>query len=146
MRFCIILVFLLVLMPNNIVGEEILLDSDNYVKVYYFRSNFRCANCYKIEEYTKEVIEEFLKEESNAERLVYEVANIDEEKNYHFVEDYQLYTKSVVISIIKNGEEVKYKNEADFDVFISICIHHKHFLYTTKNRRFVLYRWETNFC
>ena len=110
MRFCIILVFLLVLMPNNIVGEEILLDSDSYVKVYYFRSNFRCANCYKIEEYTKEVIEEFLKEESNAERLVYEVANIDEEKNYHFVEDYQLYTKSVVISIIKNGEEVKYKN------------------------------------
>lgn len=110
MRFCVILVFLLILMPNNVVGEEALLDRDSYVKVYYFHSNFRCANCYRIEEYTKEVMEGFLKEESKAERLVYEVANIDEEKNYHFVEDYQLYTKAVVISMIKNGKEIKYKN------------------------------------
>jgi len=38
------------------------------------------------------------------------VINIEEKGNEHFAQDYQLYTKSVVLSFVKGGKEVKFKN------------------------------------
>ena len=33
------------------------------VEVYYFYTNFRCTSCHKIEQYTKQAIEEYFKDE-----------------------------------------------------------------------------------
>ena len=83
---------------------------DTHVTAYYFRGNFRCANCYKIEEYAREAITKNFTGELASGELAFEIVNIDESGNSHFVEDYGLYTKSVVLSFIKDGMEKEYKN------------------------------------
>jgi hypothetical protein len=80
------------------------------IKVYYFHGDFRCSNCYKIEKYSKEAIDKYFAKELSSGDLVYEVINTDEKDNEHFIKDYKLYTKSLVISKIKGGDEVEYKN------------------------------------
>lgn len=84
--------------------------SGNHIVVYYFHVNFRCASCHKIENYTKETVEKYFNKQVQAGNILYKTVNIEEKGNAHFVEDYQLYTKSVVLSLIKDGKEIKYKN------------------------------------
>ncbi|MFH1281750.1 MAG: nitrophenyl compound nitroreductase subunit ArsF family protein [Candidatus Omnitrophota bacterium] len=80
------------------------------VIAYYFHGDFRCSNCYKIEKYSKEAIDKYFAKELESGELEYKIINLDEKLNGHFAEDYKLYTKSLVISKIKGGEEVEYKN------------------------------------
>jgi len=78
---------------------------DTTYNLYYFMTNIRCSNCYKIENYTKEVFDEL-----NNKNISFKVINIDQEENKHYVNDYNIYTKSVVISKIENNKEISYKN------------------------------------
>ena len=84
--------------------------SGGKVTAYYFHGNFRCPTCYKLEQYSKEAIDANFKNELASEKLVFSVVNIEDKGNEHFVNDYQLYTKSLVISLVKDGKEVKHKN------------------------------------
>ena len=84
--------------------------SDNKAIAYYFHSDFRCPTCRTMEKYTKEAIEDNFKNELASGRLVFKAINVDEKGNKHFVDDYRLYTKSLIISKIVNGKEVKHKN------------------------------------
>ena len=110
MRVFIILMFLCLFMASVIIADEKVSVSEPCLNVYYFRSNFRCSNCYKIEEYTKEAMEKYFQDKLESGEIVYRVINIDEEEKVHFVDEYQLYTKSVVLSKLKDGREVEYKN------------------------------------
>ena len=80
------------------------------VIAYYFYTNYRCQSCYTIEKYTKEAIESNFNEELTSGELVFKPTNVEEKGNEHFLKDYQLYTKSVVLSLVKDGKEVKFKN------------------------------------
>jgi len=80
------------------------------VIAYYFHGNFRCDSCLKIEKYSREAIEQNFKNELNSGTLVFKVINVEDKGNEHFMNDYQLYTKSLVISLVKDGKEVKYEN------------------------------------
>ncbi len=80
------------------------------VDVYYFHGNFRCASCHRIELYTEGALDEFFSKELQSGELVYKVVNVDQKQNAHFVKDYQLYTRSVIVSLVKDGKEVEYKN------------------------------------
>lgn len=82
----------------------------DHVVVYYFHGNFRCTNCYNIEKFSREALDENFKDELDSGRLVFKVINIEEKGNEHFVNDYQLYTRSLVLSLVKNQEEIKSKN------------------------------------
>ena len=84
--------------------------SSTQVIVYYFHTTSRCPTCYKIEQYTQEAVEQYFNKEILAGTLVFKTINFDEKENKHFIKDYQLYTKSVVISMIKEGKEVKFNN------------------------------------
>lgn len=84
----------------------------NAVMVYYFHGNFRCQNCYNMEQWTKELMDTCFKEQVGAGRLVFKMFNTDEKENQHFLNDYKLYTKSVVLSLVKDGKEVRYDNLA----------------------------------
>jgi len=84
--------------------------SGNRVTAYYFHGDFRCPTCHKLEQYSKEAIEANFKNELASGKLEFRVINTDEKGNEHFVNDYQLYTKSLVISLVKGGKEVKSKN------------------------------------
>ena len=105
----IILAAVAVISVNFVVfaGED---KSAGKVIAYYFHGNFRCANCLKIEQYSKEAIEQNFKDELSSGKLVFKVINIETKGNEHFVQDYQLYTKSLVISLVRDGKEVKFDN------------------------------------
>lgn len=84
--------------------------TDTKVIVYYFLSSYRCSACYKIEQYTKEAIERYFSNELKSGQVVYKPVNIEKEENRHFIKEYQLYTKAVVISLVNSGKEIKHKN------------------------------------
>jgi len=85
-------------------------SSANFVVVYYFHGNFRCVNCYNIERYTKEAVDKYFRKELDTGRVVFKVINVETKGSEHFTNDYQLYTKSVVLSLVKDGQEVKFDN------------------------------------
>ena len=78
--------------------------------VYYFHGNFRCPSCRKIEAYAKESVETNFKDKIDGGVIEWRLVNIDEPENKHFVQDYQLITRSVVVSEIINGRQVSWKN------------------------------------
>jgi len=80
------------------------------VIAYYFHGSFRCPTCHKLEQYSKEAIETNFKDALASGKLEFKVVNVEDKGNEHFVNDYQLYTKSLVISLTENGKEVKSKN------------------------------------
>jgi len=90
--------------------EEKISSGETKVIVYYFHTNSRCQSCYTIEKYTKGSIEENFKDELTSGELVFKPVNVDFKKNEHFSGDYQLFTKSVVLSLVKDGEEIEFKN------------------------------------
>jgi thiol-disulfide isomerase/thioredoxin len=83
---------------------------DTKVVAYYFYTNFRCPSCHKIQQYTKEALEKYFSDDFKSGKLVYKPLNIESEANQHFVKEYQLYSKSVVISMVNGGKEIKHKN------------------------------------
>jgi hypothetical protein len=84
--------------------------SGNRVRVYYFHGNMRCYTCHTMEKYSREAIEANFKDALASGKLEFKVVNTDERGNEHYVSDYQLYTKSLVLSLVKDGKEIKSKN------------------------------------
>ncbi|MDP8213131.1 MAG: nitrophenyl compound nitroreductase subunit ArsF family protein [Candidatus Zapsychrus exili] len=76
----------------------------------YFHTTFRCVSCHKIQNFTEEALRKGFARELASGRLKYRVINIEEPGNEHYVQDYSLYTKSVVLSLQKDGKEVGFKN------------------------------------
>lgn len=83
---------------------------DRIVRVYYFHTTFRCPTCLKIEEYTKHAIISSFGPEINNGTVVWKVLNIEEPQNRHFVDDFKLFTKSVVLVDEQRGKQVRWKN------------------------------------
>lgn len=82
----------------------------NVVVVYYFMTTQRCPSCRAIEAYTKEAIEMGFSDALKKRDMVWRMVNVDESGNSHFIKDFQLYTKSVVLVKIRDGKQVSWKN------------------------------------
>jgi len=80
------------------------------VVVYYFHGDFRCATCRKFETFSDEALRQVFRDELEDGRLKWQVVNIDKPGNGHFVTDYQLHTRAIVISKIKDGKQTEWKN------------------------------------
>ncbi len=80
------------------------------VTAYYFHGTFRCPTCHKLEQYAKESIESNFKDSLASGKLTFKIVNVEGQGNEHYMKDYQLYTKSLVLSFTKNGKEVRAKN------------------------------------
>ena len=78
--------------------------------VYYFHGNYRCATCMKFESYTAAVLQSDFGDQVAAGSVRWQPVNVEEPRNAHFVEDYELFGKAVVISEIRDGAEVRWKN------------------------------------
>jgi hypothetical protein len=83
---------------------------ENRIVVYYFHTTYRCESCRKIEAYTREAVESFFAADLEQGRVVWKLVNTDEKPNKHFIKDYQLYTKSVVLSEVIGGKQQRWKN------------------------------------
>jgi hypothetical protein len=80
------------------------------VVAFYFHGNVRCATCRKIEAYTDEAIRAGFAEALENGTLTWSVVNVDEPDNKHFVEDFELVTRSVVLVEYSDGEVVRWRN------------------------------------
>lgn len=80
------------------------------VTAYYFHGTFRCYTCTNMEKYSREAIEANYKDALASGILEFKAINVEDRGNEHFVNDYQLYTKSLVLSFVKDGKEVKHRN------------------------------------
>ncbi len=85
-------------------------DSASKVEVYYFHGTFRCYTCMNMEKYSREAIEANFKDALQSGKIEFKAVNVEERGNEHFVKDYQLYTKSLILSLLKDGKEVKSNN------------------------------------
>ena len=97
---------------GSIFAEEPVAPQPNHVVVYYFHTNFRCPNCYNMEKWTKELVDSDFKDEQAGGKVVLRVINTETKGNEHFMNDYKLFTKSVVLGLVKDGKEVKFTNLA----------------------------------
>ncbi len=80
------------------------------VIAYYFHTTYRCASCKKIEAYSREAIETGFVEELKTGILKFESINVDESKYKHYIDDYRLYAKSLIISRLEDGKQIEWKN------------------------------------
>ena len=80
---------------------------------YYFHGTFRCSTCRTIEEYSHDAIKTYFAKELGNGSLEFRPVNVDEPENKHFIQDYQLVTRSLVLSLVSDGKEKKWKNLPD---------------------------------
>jgi hypothetical protein len=96
--------------PEAKSGENSSTANTSKVLVCYFHTTARCQTCRKFEAYSKETLHNTFSEELADGRLEWKMINVDEPANEHFIKDYQLYSKSIVIVKMQNGKELKWKN------------------------------------
>jgi len=84
--------------------------SSDYVQAYYFHATRRCATCAKLEQYSRESIATNFKDQLSNETLRYAEVNFDEPENRHFLQEYNLMYRALVLVRYKDGKQVTYKN------------------------------------
>jgi hypothetical protein len=99
-----------VLYPSTVFSQSASFADGDYVIAYYFHGNMRCHSCNILEQYSRQAIEENFQDELASNRLVFKIVNVQEKANNHFMKDYGLYSQSLVLSLIENGQEKKFKN------------------------------------
>jgi len=87
--------------------------SKSKVIAYYFHGTFRCTTCRTIEEYSHDAIQTYFAKELGNGSLEFRPVNVEEPENKHFIQDYQLVTRSLVLSLVSDGKEKKWKNLPD---------------------------------
>ncbi len=78
--------------------------------VYYFHGDYRCPTCLKLEKLSRVAVEENFKKEFSSGLLKYLSVNVDRPENRHFVDDFGLFTKSLVVVEEDGGKVKRYKN------------------------------------
>jgi hypothetical protein len=81
--------------------------------VYYFHGAKRCMSCRTIEGYSHDVILTNFADQVESGRIEWQTLNFTNPKNAHFKEDFELYTQSLVLVDMVNGEMKRWKNLKD---------------------------------
>ncbi len=93
-------------------GKDKTRDNGRIV-VTYFHTSFRCPTCTRIETYSREAVEKSVSDEAGKEVVEFRILNVDEPENKHCIQDYKLYTKSLIIALERDWEVVRWKNLPD---------------------------------
>jgi hypothetical protein len=86
------------------------LAAKDIVYASYFHGDQRCPTCMKLEAYSSEAIQSGFEKEVKDSSLVFRTVNWDREENAHYVDDYQLYTKALILSRVRNSKEIAWAN------------------------------------
>lgn len=89
------------------VAEDLQADR---VLVTYFSSDQRCVTCVRIEQMTRDVVERRFAPELQRGQLSFRVVNLDLPGNEHYIQDYALLTKSVIVSEHAQARELRWEN------------------------------------
>ena len=114
---------LLVPAPGPAFAEGILPDgclgnlSDNQVVVYYFHRKFRCQSCEVLESTLQNTLQVSYADHFGTGRLAMCVVNLDDPVNHHYLEQFEIFSNSVVIVEKKGGKVLRFKTvESIWDV------------------------------
>ena len=83
---------------------------DAEVVAYYFHGNLRCKTCRTIQVYSEEAIRSEFADELASGRLAWRVVNVEEPENKHFVKDFELVSRSLVLTEYEDGEVIRWEN------------------------------------
>jgi len=75
--------------------------------VYYFHGSYRCATCRRIEAYAHEAVTSAFASDLESRKLEWQAVNVDEPGNRHFIGDFGLYTRSLVLVDVKDAKRFK---------------------------------------
>ncbi len=75
------------------------------VVAYYFHGNMRCYSCKLIESFTVEAIETGFADDIKSGRVELKSVNVEESGNEHYIQDYQLASRSVVVARFEEGQQ-----------------------------------------
>jgi hypothetical protein len=104
-----LITLLFVLCSVSVTANAAARNDTRYI-VYYFHTTGRCQTCFMMEKYTDEAIKAYFPNDLKSGKLKWKVVDVETPESSHFIKDYGLYTKSVVISEMKSGKEVRWKN------------------------------------
>lgn len=76
-------------------------------RVYYFHGTNRCNTCRTIEAYAHGTIARVFAAELKGQKLEWQAVNVDEAANRHYVDNFQLYTRSLVVFDARNPKRYK---------------------------------------
>ena len=85
-------------------------DSSPEAIVYYFHGYQRCWTCRRIEELAHFALQEGFPDDLENGRLQWQVVNMEAEGNDHFVDDYSLFSKALVVQKVREGKNAEWKN------------------------------------
>ncbi len=81
---------------------------DKTALVYYFYTDVRCSSCKTIEAYTREAVETKLAGGYKGWKVEFKGVNVDRPENKHFIQDYWLNSKSVVVQKTLDGKPLNW--------------------------------------
>ncbi len=96
--------------PEGVVPAQVdaeALPADGVV-VYYFHGNKRCMTCNKMEALAAEVIYDEFGEHLRGGTVVFRSVNIETDATRHFVTDFAMTNRCVVMSLRRDGQQVDY--------------------------------------
>ena len=77
---------------------------------YYFHGTYRCASCTKIEKWSYEAIKNSFPAALKEGKLLWRPVNVEKPENRHFVKQYSLFTKSLIVTEMKGEKQIRWKN------------------------------------
>ena len=80
------------------------------VIAYYFHTNTRCSTCKKIEAFSQEAILQGFPDELKNGRLEMRIINYEQPENRHFIQDYKLVSKSLILANTVDGKQTAWTN------------------------------------
>ncbi|MFH1568456.1 MAG: nitrophenyl compound nitroreductase subunit ArsF family protein [Gemmatimonadota bacterium] len=80
------------------------------VDAYYFHGRARCQTCRNLETYGQEALRRGFGPALEDGRLVWRPTNVDLPENRHYVQDFQLRFRSLVLVEVRDGKPARWKN------------------------------------
>jgi len=101
------------------VGNMALAAQTESLTVYYFHTTYRCHSCTLLEEYTRDAVMKNFPAELKSGRIKFVALNIEKDPNRHYIQDYHLSFKSVVVSVQdEKGREKRWENLSKVWVYL----------------------------
>jgi hypothetical protein len=79
-------------------------EKKDLILAYYFHGNFRCHTCRTIEALAYKTVNERFAVELQSGEMIWKEINVEQPENRHFIDEFQLYSSSLVI-VKKDGEK-----------------------------------------
>jgi len=94
-------------------SAAVAVPEDVQVLVTYFTTDVRCTSCRTIEELSRKAIEEGFPQEVASGAVAFRVVNTDQPEHAHFVDEYGLTNKTVIVSHRRAGAELEFTDRQD---------------------------------